>query len=344
MISKDIILSIAFFSQTGIGVLGNSFLICLFAFMFLKGQRMRPIDTIVIQLLLANCLALLSKGIPQTMVALGLMDFLDEIGCKIVFYLHKVARDLSLSMTCLLSGFQAITISPSNSNWADLKSRAPQYLCPFSFFSWIFHLIFCSYVPWGIQGPKSTRNSTRPIQHNGYCSHPIPVGFYSSLFTIILSFPDAMYLGLMVSASGYMVFLLHRHHKQVQHLRISRLSPRASAESRATQTVLQLVSTFVCSYSLNCILAACMAFRECPPWAMPTSAFLASCFPTISPYVLIGSDSRVLSCCYAVCGRKKLFSDTNNRVRSSARDDPGNVSTQVKESPHLKRPGSDPKY
>ncbi|XP_043850005.1 vomeronasal type-1 receptor 1-like [Dromiciops gliroides] len=303
MKSKDIILRFAFFPQMGIGLLGNSFLICLFMFSFLSGHRMRPVDTIITQLALVNCLVLLSKGIPETMTALGLMNFLDETGCKIIFYLHKVARDLSLSMTCLLSGFQAITISPSNSNWAELKARAPRYLMPSSLFFWTFHLLFCSYIPWGIKGPKYTRNITE-IQLTGYCSYQILAGFQVSIFATIISFPDAIFLGLMVSASGYMMFLLYRHHQQVQQVHLTCLSPRASPETRATNTILLLVSTFVSSYAFNCILTAYMSFIKSPPWLMHSSAFLASCFPAISPYVLISSDSQVTRYLYALCGRK----------------------------------------
>ncbi|XP_003766417.3 vomeronasal type-1 receptor 4-like [Sarcophilus harrisii] len=303
MESKDIILSVAFFFQTGTGILGNSFLICLFILVFLKGHRMRHIDIIITQLTLVNCLILLSKGIPQTMTALGLMNFFNQIGCKIVFYLHRVARDLSLSMTCLLSGFQAITISPSNSKWADLKARAPKYLIPSSLCCWTFHLFFCSYIPWGMKGPKHTRNNTQ-IQHNGYCSHNIPSGFQASLFAAILSFPDAIFLGLMISANGYMLFLLYRHHKQIQQVYLTCLSPRVSPENRATKSILMLVSTFISSYSLNCILTAYMSLIKSPPWLVNTSAFLAACFPTVSPYVLISSDSQVTRYCSALCGKK----------------------------------------
>uniref|UniRef100_A0A4X2JVR1 Vomeronasal type-1 receptor n=1 Tax=Vombatus ursinus TaxID=29139 RepID=A0A4X2JVR1_VOMUR len=288
---KDIILSGAFFFQTGIGVLGNSFLICLFIFVFLSGHGMRAIDTIVTQLALVNCFVLLSKGIPQTLAALGLMNFLDDNGCKIMFYLHRVARGLSLSMTCLLSGFQAITISPINSNFAELKARAPGYLIPSSLFCWIFHLLFSSYIPVGIKGPTQNRNITE-IQHNGYCSHEIPTVLQASLFATILSFPDAIFLGLMVSASGYMVILLHRHHKQVQQIHITCLSPRASPETKATKTILLLVSTFVSSYLFNCILTMYMSFVKSPPWLIHTSAFLAACFPAVSPYLLISNETR----------------------------------------------------
>ncbi|XP_036598835.1 vomeronasal type-1 receptor 4-like [Trichosurus vulpecula] len=316
MKSKDIILSVAFFSQTAIGVLGNSFLICL----FISGRRARPIDTIVPQLALVNCLMLLSKGIPQTMAALGLMNFLNEIGCKIIFYLHKVSRDLSLSMTCFLSGFQAITISPSTSNWAGFKGRVPKYLLPSSLLCWTFHLVFSSYIPWGIKGPRQNRNITE-IQHHGYCSHKLPSGFHASFVATFLSLLDAMYVGLMVSSSGYMVILLYRHHKKVQQIHITCFFPRASPETRATKTILLLVSTFISSYLINCVLTAYMSVIKSPLWLIHASAFLTSCFPAVSPYVLISSDSEVPRYLYALCGRNTPHFDYDKRLISSVRGD-----------------------
>ncbi|XP_020827519.1 vomeronasal type-1 receptor 1-like [Phascolarctos cinereus] len=339
---KDTILSIAFFSQAGIGILGNSFLICLLIFVFLSGPRMRPIDTIVIQLALVNCLVLLLKGIPQTMTALGLMNFLGENGCKIIFYLHKVARDLSLSMTCFLSGFQTITISPNNSNWAELKVRAQKYLIHSSLFCWTFHLLFSSYIPWGIKGPRQNRNITK-IQNHGYCSYKIPSAFHASLVATFLSFLDAMYLGLMVSASGYMVIVLYRHHKQVQQIHITCLSCRAFPETRATITILLLVSTFISSYLLNCIVTAYILFIKSPLWLMHTSAFPTSCFPAASPYVLISSDSEVPRYFYTLCGKKTLHFNLDKSLIFSAQDDLLKASVRGKQSPYQMIPGLDPK-
>ncbi|XP_074076335.1 vomeronasal type-1 receptor 1-like [Macrotis lagotis] len=317
MKSEDILLSVAFFFQTGMGFLGNSFLICLFTFVFLSGSKMRSIDIIVVQLTLVNCLMLLLKGIPHTMTTLGLMNFLDEIDCKIISYFYKVTRDLSLSMTCLLSGFQAITISPTNSNWAKLKAKAPKHLIPSSLFCWTFHLLSCSYIPNGMKGPVYTSNITE-TQHNGYCSHKILSGYEAYLFTTIIFFSDAIFLGLMVSASGYMVFLLYSHHKQIH---ITCLSSRTSPEIRATKTILLLVGTFFSSNLFNCILTMYISFRKSAPWLMYTSAFLGACFPAISPFVLIISDSQVTRYCYAIWGGKITHFDPDDIVISSAQDD-----------------------
>ncbi|KAM9102571.1 vomeronasal type-1 receptor 4-like [Sarcophilus harrisii] len=214
---------------------------------------MRFIDAIIAQLAMANCLGILLKGIPKTLTTLGMRNFFDPIGCKLIFYLQRVTRDLSLSMTCLLSCFQAITISPSNSKWAELKARAPKHILPSSLCCWIFHLLFSSYILSQIQGSRHMRNITE-IQDLGYCPYKLASGFQASLFSIILSFPDAVYVVFNLSTSGYMAFLLYRHHKQIRQVHLTCLSPRVSPENRATKAILLLVSTFVSSYSLNCIL------------------------------------------------------------------------------------------
>jgi vomeronasal1 receptor len=47
------------------------------------------------------------------MAALGFKYFLDEAGCKLFFYLHRVAKGAFLSTTCLLGGFQAFKLCSS---------------------------------------------------------------------------------------------------------------------------------------------------------------------------------------------------------------------------------------
>ncbi|XP_072471522.1 vomeronasal type-1 receptor 1-like [Notamacropus eugenii] len=307
MTINEKIMNVIFFSQTGIGVLGNSFLTCLFIFTHLSGHSKRPIDTILIQLTLVNCLVLLPKGIPQIMATLGLKNFLDDFGCKIVFYLQRVSRGLSLTMTCLLSVFQAITITPPSFSSVELKVRAPKYIIPSSLCSWTFHLLLNVFIALGMKGPRHPGNITE-IQHFEYCSYPSAPKYQAILLSIIFSFPDAVYMGLMAFASGYMVFLLYRHHKQVQQIHISSISARTSPEIRATQTILLLVSTFVSIYSLNSIFTAYMHFRKTSLWLTQTSAFLTLSFPAVSPYLLISNDSQVSRYCYALCWRKRPHS------------------------------------
>ncbi|KAM9034833.1 vomeronasal type-1 receptor 1-like [Sarcophilus harrisii] len=305
MIPMDILLSIAFFSQIGIGVQGNLFLLYLFSILFFTGQNLRLIDLILSQLTLANSLVLLSKGFLQGLAALGLKNLLDDIGCKIVFYLHRVGRELSLCITCLLSGFQAIIISPQNYRFMKLKTRGPRYIIPSILFCWIYSMLQNIVILQILEGPRSTRN-TSETKIYWYCSVNSATDISASLHAIVFSLPDAVCITFISLTSGYKVYLLYKHHKRVQQLHSDRFLLRASPETRATQTILLLVIIFVAFYLLNSILTAWMHSMTPRLWLWHSSAFLASCFPMVSPFVLISGDSQILKYYRAVHGRKSL--------------------------------------
>lgn len=113
LISINLNWGLTFLTQIVAGILGNSSLLCLYNVMLLSAQVLRPIDLILNQLVLANILVLFSKGVPQTLTAFVLKSFLDDAGCKLVFYLYRVARGASLNTTCLLGCFQCIKLCPS---------------------------------------------------------------------------------------------------------------------------------------------------------------------------------------------------------------------------------------
>ncbi|NP_001160255.1 vomeronasal 1 receptor monDomV1R1283 [Monodelphis domestica] len=285
-------LTLAFCMQIAIGVLGNSFLICLFTVTVLSGQRMRPIDMILNQIAWANSSMIISKSIPQTLVAMNLKNFLNVYGCKFFFYLHRVSRGLSLSMTCLLSSLQAITISSRSSRWAEFRDKIPQYMIPTCSLSWAFHLLLNSIVLEKVKGPRKSRNISNVLPY-GYCSTSEATTVSTTLFIVVVSFPDVVCVWIMVFTSGYMVWLLYKHHKEVQHIHMANLSPRSSPEISATQSILLLVSTFVSFYSSNSILAAYIHLRKPGLWLVHSSTFLAACFPTVSPFVLLSTDSQL---------------------------------------------------
>uniref|UniRef100_A0A4X2K104 Vomeronasal type-1 receptor n=1 Tax=Vombatus ursinus TaxID=29139 RepID=A0A4X2K104_VOMUR len=293
-----IFLSTVFSLQTAIGFLGNSFLVCILIITFFAGHKLRPIDTILAQLVWVNSLVLLFKGIPETMANLGLKNFLDDNDCKTVFYIHKVCRGLSINMTCLLSGFQAITISPISYRWAKFKDKAPKSIIPCSLLCWFLQFLLNIIVLKTIQGPRASRNSSE-IHSYGYCFTLEATKISSELFTVVIVLPDAVCVGLMVFASSYMMLLLGRHHKRVKHIYMTSLSSRASPETKATRSILLLVTTFVFFYSLNSILFTYMYFKKPRPWLVQCSVFLGSCFPTFCSFVLISSDTQIQRYC---CG------------------------------------------
>ncbi|XP_068944308.1 vomeronasal type-1 receptor 1-like [Petaurus breviceps papuanus] len=290
----ELMFGILFFIQMGIGIFGNFFFLGLYSLTLLIGPKLKPVEYIFAHLALANSNVLLSKGIPQMIVSLGIKNFLNHIGCKFFVYLQNVAKSVSLSITCLLSGFQVITISPSNSRWAELKIQAQKYIIPACFLCWCFFLLINCILLGTMHNSRYLTNNTK-IWHLGYCSILVPDSFSAALFAIVFSIPDFMCVGFMIWSSAYLVFLLHRHHQRVKHIHSLHLSARAFPEIRATQAILILMSTYVSFYSINSGLSFYFfKMEKLQPWLVATLDLLAACFPAISPFVLIFCDSQVL--------------------------------------------------
>nr|XP_004671604.3 vomeronasal type-1 receptor 1-like [Jaculus jaculus] len=258
----DFILGLLFLAQTGTGVLGNTFLLITCASTS-TDQALRPTNLILTNMAVANFLVLLFKGIPWTILTWRGTLMLGNTGCKLVFYMLRVGRGLALCTTCLLSNFQAITISPRAGGRMGLKKRAGQNVSSSCFLCWISNLLINIFVPINIEGLQHVQNSTK-IQDCGLCSSNRP-GNTVALYTILMPLPDVVFLVLMAGASGYMVLLLYQHRQRVRHIHALRASHRLSPEGEATQTILLLAITFIFFYFTNSFLIICKTafFRSC---------------------------------------------------------------------------------
>nr|XP_023399403.1 vomeronasal type-1 receptor 4-like [Loxodonta africana] len=287
MISSDLAFGITFLLQTGAGLLGNSSLLYLHLSFLFAGHKLKPTDLILSPLCLANTLVLLSKGVPQAMTAPGLKDFLGDMGCKLLFYLYRVARGTSLCATCLLSCFQIITVSSSVPRWTELKTRASDHIVSSCYPCWLLNLLLQIVIPLRVTGPNHDRNNTMRSDF-AYCTDIFQHSVSVLLYALLLAPIDFMFLGLMVWSSGSMVFILYRHKKRVQHIHSKHLSHKTSPETRATHTILVLVSIFVSFYFLSSILAFYMAlFDSQNVWLYSLSTLVAACFPSCSSFVLM---------------------------------------------------------
>ncbi|XP_004597178.1 vomeronasal type-1 receptor 4-like [Ochotona princeps] len=292
-------IGIVFSFQTAAGILGNFSLLSHYLCLYLTGSKLRCTDVTIRHLTVANCLVILSKGVPQTMAALGMEDFLSDVGCKLVFYVHRVGRDVSTGSTCLLSVSQAITISPHNSYWRDLKIKAHRYIGPCNILCWLLNFILNVVTPVHMTGKRHKGNITKRADY-GYCSAEPKGKTANSLYISLLFIHDALPVGLMLCASAFMLSLLHRHRQQVQYIHSRSATLGRSPESRAVQSVLILGSMFASLSTLSLISHACVpAFSSLSVWLVHASAVLAGTFPSVSPYILLSHDSRVPRLCFA---------------------------------------------
>uniref|UniRef100_A0A8C3VZZ1 Vomeronasal type-1 receptor n=1 Tax=Catagonus wagneri TaxID=51154 RepID=A0A8C3VZZ1_9CETA len=299
MATMDLAIGVIFLLQTTAGLLGNCSLVYHFLFLYFSGGRSRSIDLILKHVTLANLLVLLSRGIPETLAAFGSKPFIDDFGCKLVFYIHRVSRDVSTGTTCILSVFQVIMISPSDSRWAELKGKAPRYIGTSNVFCWILNMMLNILVPLYTTGKLNNTIMTKNID-NGYCYSIVNDKIRETVYVPLLLFHDGFCLLLMVWSSGSMVLILHRHKRQVRYIHSNGQSPKPSPETTATQSILVLVCLFVSSWTLSTIFHTCVTVFNNPSfWLKNTSTLIAACFPAISPYILMRHDTRESRFCFA---------------------------------------------
>ncbi|XP_044933214.1 LOW QUALITY PROTEIN: vomeronasal type-1 receptor 4-like [Mustela nigripes] len=248
-----------FLIQTLVGILGNFSLLYLYLLLDFTGCKPKPTDLIVKNLTVGNILVLFSIGIYNTMSSFGWYHIVSDFGCKFFLYVRGVGRGVSIGTTCLLSVFQAIIISPRNSRWAALKGTAPKCMVPSVVPSvgWVLQILVNILSPLLMTVTLNNKNITNR-KSLGCCSSIRLEKSRELLNVALLSFPDVVFLGLMLWASSFMVFHLYRHKQRVQH--ILRTTISSSPESTATKTVLLLLSTFVYFITLSSVFVVFWVF------------------------------------------------------------------------------------
>lgn len=169
MANRELAVGLIFLTQTTVGILGNFSLLCHYVLLSFTDYRFKSTDFIHKHLTVANFLTLLCRGVPQTMAAFGWKHSLSHFGCKLLFFLHRVGRGVSTGSICILSVYQAITISPRNSWWAELKVKAPEYIVPSIFLCWMLQMLVNVIFPLYLTSTLSEKNITNKKDF-GYCS------------------------------------------------------------------------------------------------------------------------------------------------------------------------------
>ncbi|XP_004644768.1 vomeronasal type-1 receptor 4-like [Octodon degus] len=304
--SKDLVIGIIFLSQTVIGVTGNFFLLYRYIFAFHNERKLRPTDVILKHLFVANSLVLLSKGIPRTIAAFGLKQFFNDTVCRYLSYIERVGRSVSIGTICLLSVFQNIIISPTNPCWKDVKDKAQEYICFCTFLCWILTMVVISIIPlYALHlNAEGYDNITKKI-NIGFCCVVDYRALMGSIYIALVVFPEVCFSLLIVWASSSMIFILHRHKQRVQHIRVTNASLR-SPESRATRSILFLVSTFISFYTLSSLLRiSAIIVSDLSSWLESTDEVVALCFPTTSPFLILSQHSSILMHCFS-CRKKHI--------------------------------------
>ncbi|XP_032752211.1 vomeronasal type-1 receptor 2-like [Rattus rattus] len=286
MYLKDLIIGIVFLLQSTVGSLGNFSLLSCYLINYYIEHRMKTSSLILSNLFTANFLILLSKGLLHTVQTFGIKGFINDFVCKFLLYIQRLGRNVSISSTCFLSVFQAITISPRNSFWMSLKAKVPHHIGLFTSLCWILYMVLNMIFPVYMYNKENRKNLTQK-HHLKYCSIVVHDDFISSLYTTIIVLPEILFAFIIIWSSSSMVIILYVHKQSVKHIHSITVSSRTSPESRATHRILALMFTFIGFYALSSILQGCIALVYNPSWWLVNiTAIISMCFPSLGPFVM----------------------------------------------------------
>ncbi|XP_010614614.1 vomeronasal type-1 receptor 90-like [Fukomys damarensis] len=290
------------FFEVSIGIIANLILLLFCVLIILLECRAKPADLTIGHLAFIHTMLLLNM-VFIAMDIFGYQDLWDDITCTSVIYLSRLMRDLSVCTTCLLSVLQAITLSPRSSYLAQFKWKSllqnPCYLL----FLWVFNMIINGRMLIStVATPNVTSNSVMLLTTS--CSLLPISSFLKYMFFSLMTFQHILFIGLMAVSSGYMVNLLCKHKRQSQNLHSTSLSPRASAEQRATWTILLLMSFFIVMYTLDCVIGSIFSILwNNDPFHHCVLLLVGNGYATVNPLVLISSERRMMRCLIFMWGK-----------------------------------------
>ncbi|XP_004599648.2 putative vomeronasal receptor-like protein 4 [Ochotona princeps] len=297
MTQGHLIQKMSFLSLTGPGIVGNIFMLFKHVRSLVMGREKTSIDLILIQMAISNIVIICSLWIGNISMLFYFSNFLlGDMFCKILFYLSRVARSLSICTTCLLSVFQAITISPRNTLWKRLKPRTAWQVLPHLLLFWVFSFLISSNLLHYITISNNVNRSAVRM-YFGYCYMLPSPPMIRWLFLCLMALRDLTFQSLMGWSSLYMALHLYKHHKRVFYLQSSRTDKYPSPEIRATQSTLILMTCFLFSYWTDFIFSLYTGITLSEESAIiNTKMLLELGFSCLSPFVLISRDIHITGC------------------------------------------------
>uniref|UniRef100_A0A8D1GQL8 Vomeronasal type-1 receptor n=1 Tax=Sus scrofa TaxID=9823 RepID=A0A8D1GQL8_PIG len=265
----------AFFFQAATGILANSLLLLFRIITLFLNHRTKLTNLITCHLALVHIVMFLTILFSLSPDLFSSLDFQNGFKCKVFFYMYRVMRSLSIYTTSLLSVFQAIIISPSE--------------------SWLVSLSCNSYqISYTVA--SSNGNQTKLTALNKHCSLSSINSIVSGLFFTLTISSDVSFVGLMVVSSAYMMILLFRHQRQSRYLHSTSLSSGITPEKKSHQNH-PSADTFFCGHVLDELYHVIFPFLVGVNnlIILGLQRILVNVYAIVSPLVLTGYDKRIIN-------------------------------------------------
>ena len=195
------------------------FLLVFYTFIILC-HRPKPTDLISCHLTFIHIVLLLTGGDIWLWDIFESLNIENDFKCKTTFYISRVMRGLSICITCLLSVFQAVTISPSTSFLANFKLKLKKYIIYAFFYIWSLNLSFNSNLIIYVGGFTNV-SETNQMKVTKSCSL-FPTNYIIRVLVLtVTTSRDVFLVGVMLTTSTYMVLILFRHKRQHKNLQLT---------------------------------------------------------------------------------------------------------------------------
>ncbi|MBZ3888448.1 Vomeronasal type-1 receptor 90 [Sciurus carolinensis] len=226
-------------------------------------------------------------------------DITSDLKCKVLLFLYKVMRGLSICTTCVLSVLQAVTISPSGSWLANFKSKFTNSILGLFLSLWVLTMSIHSNQ---FFFTVTTSNLLLITEH---CSFLTINCMQREVLITLMACRDVFFVGLMVLSSGYMVIFLYRHKQWSMSLHSFRFSTNSSPEQRATQFILQFICCFAFLYCVDIMISLVKGIT----WRndhniVCIQMLVANGYATVSPFVIISADTQKIKIIQTIWGKK----------------------------------------
>nr|XP_048284667.1 vomeronasal type-1 receptor 4-like [Myodes glareolus] len=291
MDSRNLGIGIIFLIENTVGFLGNVSFLSYYLVICNKKHKIKPLDLILMHLIMVNLLIILSKGMGNTITIFSLKHFFNDWSYQLFIYVIRVFRSMSIATIFLLSVFQSIIISPRNSFWKNLRVKSSKDVGLYISLSWVLSIMINVLLPLYMYIKSRRKNITKEIDFEHYSvvdNDKISVSLYIALSV----FPELLFSVLITCSSSSMIVILYRHKQRIQHIRNTCAFHGNSPESRATQSILVRVFTFLVIYTLSTISHGCNAVLSGQNWwLVKITVIISLCFPTLSPFVLMSQSS-----------------------------------------------------
>lgn len=126
-------------SQITTGIIINLSLLINYLHYYME-HTLNTKDLILMHLIAVNMLIFLFMGVSFTIAGVGLKQFVNDFGCRFIFYIQKVNQSISIDTICLLCIFQAIIISQRVSCFVNKKSMKSMLLGSSISLLWVWYM------------------------------------------------------------------------------------------------------------------------------------------------------------------------------------------------------------